>query len=1227
MYKMSAVFSLFVTLFLCSTALEYYISAPDGTPCPNDVGHPCHSLSFYGSNSLYFTNNSIFYFLEGTHKLHHPLTIENVYNLTFQGQGHIEQGFHETVMQSTSIIYCIFPITTLDARGGLFITKSYSITLKQITITNCSINQDQSSLIFSTVFNAKLDGVSVQPLSGTGLTMYNCLNCSIVDSSFVSVKAMDGQVFPYPHQNVNVTFADIEPGLNAIPQDESQWFELTILRSNFLFSYFTAGYPNHAIGLSIALRNTIAGYGYKIQLLSSLFYGSNGPRATNLLIHITQDSAKYNISIDSCVSSHSYPMSLTRQYSIEPYGHAMTFWDSSAQRNHPTSLLIHNSNFTDNIGNLFSGVLIQYQQESSKCITLDIISCIISKNKGAIGAGLYISFPDNIVDSYSFVILQQIVVENNEVSDTINSINSIHYGAISLSNTYVRMSDVIIQHNLLTGILGISTNLIFSFKNYILNNIGIDGGGIALQSSTLILDPIGIVYLFNNHAEEIGGGIYIKSGVSSIDPFSSPHCFSQISEGQTGQVILSNNTAAIAGSAMFVPLDIDEQCVKNINEVFDIQQEGNSVLSSEPTSIYFCSNKLLTKRWWSSVIPGQDVITSIVATGFGNGYTPATVEISANQPFLHNKTMPLKAECTEISFTLFIQSNVTSALIAFTLYSFVYSNGRLNYTDIDYNISTIAIQHVTPLPCPPGFELNQGVCTCVSLLINDNIKCDIKTQQISRLGNLWIGYDEEVNCTALHESCPFNYCTKNNISFTITSPDPQCALNRSGLLCGQCAKGLSLMLGSNQCGHCTNDYLALIIPFALVGIVLVAFLIGLNLTVSVGTINGLIFYANVIKLYEPTFFPNDQPSILTSILKVYKYVISWLNLDLGIETCLYDGMDTYSKTWLQFVFPFYVWTIIILVIYICRRSSYASRLMGSNAAPVLATLLLLSYMKLLRSIVSVLHLTEVSYSSCDEGKSVILWYLDGNVQYTSFKHLILLGFAVFILIFLWVPYTFLLLISPLIERYFSGYKLFKNWYKLKPLFDAYSGPYKDKYRFWTGVLLLARFVLLLTISFSDSKITLPILGTTIGVLYALNASFRGVYRHSQFNLLESWFYFNLIFVTVMSSHSNEQTALGMVISLSLVHLTMVVIIVLHIQMKVRNSRWWSNKMDSKQKTAKKLPKKNDKHTDSGDLPIVTTSVSILDFELEREPLIFDDDNDQLEEESDFEDETLLTSRT
>ena len=100
--------------------------------------------------------------------------------------------------------------------------------------------------------------------------------------------------------------------------------------------------------------------------------------------------------------------------------------------------------------------------------------------------------------------------------------------------------------------------------------------------------------------------------------------------------------------------------------------------------------------------------------------------------------------------------------------------------------------------------------------------------------------------------------------------------------------------------------------FALAGIALVAFLLILSLSVANGTISGLIFYANVIQANRSTFFPLMEHS---DILTVF---IAWINLDLGIETCFYDGMTTYAFTWLQFLFPFYVWFLIGLIIVVSR---------------------------------------------------------------------------------------------------------------------------------------------------------------------------------------------------------------------------------------------------------------------------------------------------------------------
>ena len=72
--------------------------------------------------------------------------------------------------------------------------------------------------------------------------------------------------------------------------------------------------------------------------------------------------------------------------------------------------------------------------------------------------------------------------------------------------------------------------------------------------------------------------------------------------------------------------------------------------------------------------------------------------------------------------------------------------------------------------------------------------------------------------------------------------------------------------------------------FALVGIVLKAILMFLNLTVSVGTINGLLFSMPIVKLNE-VFFSNGSVQWCAHTSQF----ISWLNLDLGIEERLLTG--------------------------------------------------------------------------------------------------------------------------------------------------------------------------------------------------------------------------------------------------------------------------------------------------------------------------------------------------
>ena len=202
---------------------------------------------------------------------------------------------------------------------------------------------------------------------------------------------------------------------------------------------------------------------------------------------------------------------------------------------------------------------------------------------------------------------------------------------------------------------------------------------------------------------------------------------------------------------------------------------------------------------------------------------------------------------------------------------------------------------------------------------------------------MWIGYDQlnDLNETVIyHPHCPFDYCTKELSSFTLTSVNDQCRYNRSGFICGSCSEGYSLTLGGSKCKECSNVYLMLFIPLALAGVVLVLFLLIFKLTVSMGTINGLIFFANIIGTNSNIFLPPES----TVVLRVF---IAWLNLDLGIDTCLFDGLDMYIKVWLQFVFPFYVFALIGIIIFVSQRSTLVTKLLGNDPVAVLATLILL----------------------------------------------------------------------------------------------------------------------------------------------------------------------------------------------------------------------------------------------------------------------------------------------
>ena len=196
-------------------------------------------------------------------------------------------------------------------------------------------------------------------------------------------------------------------------------------------------------------------------------------------------------------------------------------------------------------------------------------------------------------------------------------------------------------------------------------------------------------------------------------------------------------------------------------------------------------------------------------------------------------------------------------------------------------------------------------------------------------------------------NCPAHLCRNNKdiwLNFSSDNVTVLCLENHTAILCGACLQNYSLTLSSLECSKCrSSNHLSLLLVFTLAGVALIACLLLFRITVASGTINGLILYANIINITKNHIFPQDKlpPNPLTIFL-------SWLNLDFGIPTCFYAGLSYCSYTWLQFVFPFYLWFLVGLIILACKYSSRAMKLFGSNPVAVLATVVLMSYSKLLQ---------------------------------------------------------------------------------------------------------------------------------------------------------------------------------------------------------------------------------------------------------------------------------------
>ena len=799
-------------------------------------------------------------------------------------------------------------------------------------------------------------------------------------------------------------------------------------------------------------------------------------------------------------------------------------------------------------------------------------STTFKNNPAASGGGMYISacnadidgsnyFMNNTADSGGGAIYaRDSVVELDGINKFMANTATSKGAAIhSFSNTLILQGSSSFMNNSANyggGIYSESSNLtLVHNRSSYLNNTALRGGAHYFDvNSNFTLHQTAHVHFQDNNATEFGGAIYVE------DVPSRNECFFHIQNNQllgldTTPLVFEKNTAGMRGSVLYGGLlnkcsfasDRHTSALELFNTSI-LQENGDKghSISSDPTQLCFCNrNKLnCTETTQSkSIYPGQQVEVSVVVIDQSGSTIPALIHttVRSGDNLIMSETISYETgeNCSSRNYSI-------TPKIPFNQLEIYPSNKSGNTIHLIVNITFES--------CPIGFELSNstGECICDHRIWQYTNSCDINRQAILRNASsrfwLSVSYNSGTPEGFIHHPfCPLDYCTTESKYINLRDPDKQCNVNRSGLLCGKCKEGFSLVLGSSQCKECSNNYVALLIPFTLAGVVLVTLLFLLHLTVAAGTLHGLIFYANIVAANHHIFFPqssNNPASIF----------IAWLNLDLGIQTCFYNGMDAYAKTWLELVFPVYIWVISGSLVYISDHSVIVTKLLGSSPVPVLATLFLLSYAKVLRTIVAALSLTVLHYPH----KNVMVWIHDANVPLEKYIPLALV--ALLFLLFLFLPYTLLLLLGQSLHTKSNLHLL--SWVKnprLKAILDTYYAPYKPKHQYWTGLLLLVRCTLFLVfacnISGNDSVNLLVISSTTSGIFiwFALSGM---VYKKWCLNALELSFILNLGILAVAIYHvkvsGGSQSAVAYT-SVGIAFLTFVGIVTYHIYLRIEQN--------------------------------------------------------------------------
>ena len=1000
-----------------------------------------------------------------------------------------------TVQPTTGFVFTDVHSLTLQrlilSGCGTFL-RDY-LRLEEINGTNSSFyftRYQSAVLVFLRVKSLLVKDVSITSYYGFAILAMNPLNASLCHLRvFMSKNFLDKNEDGFG-SGILLIFTDSIKELNSAPHNVTISNAVMVSNADYvkdmkcltdlLYSHDTPLPVINAAGLTILYAQ--AKFEANVLVMESKFEANLGPYSGGMLaFHYWTDLGQTVLNRTHFTRFNEISGTECREYGTSLSLILMKLPKKSSP------LLVANASFNDSSvpllrigsGSVFIGV---FKPVHNSCIWVAFKNVQFIRNSiFTTGSCLYArTYYNDQHQFHSLIILMEGITAFNNSQTNVLSWNA-RAGMFTLFNAgELRLSGFNDFHdNFGSVFLAINTRLVLNGTMVFARNRGENGPAFKLldNSHLHLVDGLNATFI-DNSALMKGGAIF------AFDKTSNQCIFKTRSRKYTNiHMTFINNTAGESGSSIFASnlyncftkgkIRTTSKSVLLYNNIFKFHSSSVFNDISTPSSyLSLCDQVTYSKP----VYPGQMITFYLFArdnyvhrvqyavVSFTIGHTVNKGVSFASLPSWKvlpndvNQALLEDRNCTTIQVTLLKKANVpnphnsTPVLIMSTLQDFSLFHMKLNLSD-----------------CPIGFELDtrQGKCVCSELLryLIQTSDCSISSPVNKSIATIargdieWLGLIKLASGSTVvgaSKTCVL-YChhRKNFDVFvvsretvkTASSAHPNismglCENNREGALCSQCLSGYSVVLGPDDCKQCGNWWLLTLAIFVVAGPLWIFLLYALKLTLTTGTLNGIIFCSQILQVFD---FSSSEYNYISSFIQFFL-----LSLGPKYPMCFYNGMTELCKSGIIIIYPVYLISILLGLIVCSRYSVKLSNRISGSSVQVLVTVVHLSFSKLLISVLDIFTSINIYYHDTNSTAGVqymSVWFRDANVEYGKDGHALLMIIT-------------LLIVGPILGVYvavlLAGRPLMRiNKLReyLRPVYEAIHAPYKRNKEFFFAARL------------------------------------------------------------------------------------------------------------------------------------------------------------------------------